>query len=134
MAQDNAKKTPAPSSTPTPTPSQTQPPQTPPVLPPVQPPEQPPETHPRFVIVGHWQPNGGSADNSTLWDIAGNNLGTLMSPQQKIEAERNGLSIGGSRDTLIADYGLPVLIDLNPQFPLAKHPDLIQPGWRLNVG
>ena len=35
--------------------------------------------------------------------------------------------------------GLPMLIDLDPQYPLAQSPDLIQPGWKLpgwklNVG
>ena len=30
--------------------------------------------------------------------------------------------------------GLPMLIGLDPQYPLAQSPDLIQPGWKLNVG
>ena len=30
--------------------------------------------------------------------------------------------------------GLPMLIGLDPQHPLAQSPDLIQPGWKLNVG
>jgi hypothetical protein len=124
-----------------PSPSVTAPPdtpsETPPQTPPVDPPEtpQPPERPVRpVVIVERWHSGEGPYDNSTLWNIAGSNFDTLLTPEQKTEARREGLSFTQDRDLLVADWALPRLVDLNPQYRLAANPDLIHPGWRLKVG
>ena len=66
--------------------------------------------------------------------VAGNNLKTLLTPQQMDRVERGDFSLQDDRDALVADWALPRLITLNPQYPLRENPDLIRPGWRLNVG
>ncbi len=105
------------------------------ITPPRKPEEPPPQQPaPIYVTVGQWTPDAKPEDNSTLWDIALNNLDTLMRPAQKEEADRAGLTKRHNADTLVADYGLPVLIEINPQYPLKENPDLIQPGWQLRVG
>ncbi len=97
-------------------------------------PEKPqPMERPRIVTVERWRPDDSRGDNSALWNIADDNLPMLLTPQQRDRIERDGLSLEEDRSTLVAKLGLPRLIDLNPQYPLARNPDLIRPGWRLNV-
>ena len=50
------------------------------------------------------------------------------------QVDRGDFSLQDDRDTLVADWAMPRLVVLNPQYPRRENPDLIQPGWRLRVG
>ncbi|MBU6491789.1 MAG: LWXIA domain-containing protein [Burkholderiales bacterium] len=88
-------------------------------------PKQPPQ--PQTVVVAPYHP--GNEATSTLDGIAKEHLGTLLTDKEKTDGQRRHLS----NDTLVADFALEELINLNPQYNLAANPDLLLPGWQLVV-
>ncbi|WP_342234488.1 SAM-dependent methyltransferase [Inquilinus sp. OTU3971] len=91
---------------------------------PVEPPaSKPPEPLPVATVLPH---GGERKDAGTLWDIAAAHLDVLLTPEQ--------FALPISMNAKIARYGVPRLIELNPQYPLASSPNLIRPNWKLRVG
>lgn len=120
--EDKRKDTPQP----TPTTEPTVPPRDD-VKPPKEPPKEPPASEPAPVRVQPY--SAGNAANSTLWGIAGANLDTLLSDDQKAQAQAEAMT----QDQQVGNFALRELINLNPRYRLADNPDHLEPGWELDV-
>ena len=103
-------------------------------------PEPPPEPTPAPTVdVARWRT--GHPERDTLWRIAGANLDTILTGEQKRQINQQYLTV----DQVIQQYALPELAQLNPDkaFDLSQmdgiatgrtDPDYLEPGWTITVG
>ncbi|HEX2082201.1 MAG TPA: LWXIA domain-containing protein, partial [Xanthomonadaceae bacterium] len=64
---------------------------------------------------------------TTAWGTARDNIDTLLTPEQKAQAQAAGMT----ENQVVANYALPALLANNPQ--LAANPDLVRSGQTLGV-
>ncbi len=103
-------------------------------------PEPEPEPEPAPTVeVAPWRT--GHPTRDTLWGIAGANLDTVLTDEQKREINQRYMTV----DEVIQEYALEELARLNPDkaFDLARmdgvatgagDPDYLEPGWTITVG